>query len=194
MLSLSCAEVSVLSLKFLFRFVQSTCWSICRFWVLCLSLEFLFRVVQSTCWSLCRFWVLCLRIERRWYLVRRLAVSRVYLGAARLSSWCFLACHQFVPIQEVAGANQSWGNLGNLILGLSCSARRLDELVLSPSPAAVVTACCRRRFWAFSHFFLCLLRVYSFLRCFFRSLCVRKARRWGDLDSRCCRIWYFGRF
>ena len=55
MLSLSCAEVSVLSLKFLFRFVQSTCWSICRFWVLCLSLEFLFRVVQSTCWSLCRF-------------------------------------------------------------------------------------------------------------------------------------------
>jgi hypothetical protein len=107
--------VLVLSLKVLVKGVQSTCWSICRFWVLCLSSEFLFRVVQSTCWSLCRFWVLCLRIERRLYLVRRLAGLRVCLGDARLSSWCcgqqnmfFLTCHPFVPIQEVAGANQSW--------------------------------------------------------------------------------------
>ena len=40
--------VLVLSLKVLVKGVQSTCWSICRFWVLCLSSEFLFRVVQST--------------------------------------------------------------------------------------------------------------------------------------------------
>ena len=40
--------VLVLSLEFLFKVVQSTCWSLYRFWLLCLSLGFMFRVVQST--------------------------------------------------------------------------------------------------------------------------------------------------
>ena len=52
--------VLVLSLEFLFKVVQSTCWSICRFWVLCLSLEFLFRAVLS-----CAVYVCCQRARRR---------------------------------------------------------------------------------------------------------------------------------
>ena len=77
--------VLVLSLKVLVKGVQSTCWSICRFWVLCLSSEFLFRVVQSTCWSLCRFWLLCLSLE---FLFRAVLSCAVYVCCQRARRRC----------------------------------------------------------------------------------------------------------
>ena len=90
--------VLVSSLKVLIKVVQSTCWSICRFWVLCLSSEFLFRVVQSTCWSLCRFWLLCLSLG---FLFR--VVQSTWLGVWRDRgySWAPPCCRLGVVVNKV---------------------------------------------------------------------------------------------